>query len=437
MDNVTLRDLKTIWHPLTQMHGMTPPPAISHGEGAVLVTTEGKRLIDGISSWWINIHGHGNSFLADALTKQARAFSQAIFANFTHEPAVELAERLCAMTAGSYSRVFYTGDGSSAVEAALKMAVQYWSNRGTPRKKIIALHNGYHGDTFGAMSAGARNHYTAPFADLLFDVDFITPEYIPTPSHVVSEVSGGNTPNWDEILSEDVAAVIFEPILQCAGGMLMYSAEWLESLLAAARRKNILTIADEIATGFGRTGRLFACEYIQTQPDIMCVSKAITSGTLPLAAVLTTENIFETFLSEDRAKMFLHSHSYCGNALACAVACASLTLLQKPETHERIKHISRSHQSFLDKIQNSPIVHNCRALGTVAAFEVGECSSTYMSSIRDVLMDFFLERGVFLRPLGNTIYIFPPYVISDTELDRVYEVVEEALTFLSAEGLPT
>jgi adenosylmethionine-8-amino-7-oxononanoate aminotransferase len=403
----------------------SPPIVISHAVGARLFLTEKEFLVDGVSSWWVNIHGHAHPSLTKALKEQAEKFSQVLFANFTHEPAIELAEKLLELTP-SHSKVFYSGDGSSAVEVALKIAIQFWNNLKEPRTKILALKNGYHGDTLGAMSAGDRSIYSEPFISHLFPVTLIEPPYYDE-SGVLNE--GTPLSQIEELFfSEEFAAFIFEPILQCASGFKLYCQRWLGEVIELARKYSTLTIADEVATGFGRTGKIFACDYLASTPDIVCLSKGITSGTLPFAATIVTEKIFQSFLSNQREKMLLHSHSYCGNALGSAVALASLELLLDRECQENIKRITDAHRRAITRFSTNQAIGSIRQIGTVLAMTLKSkltFRESYYSNFRDKLIRQFIDLGVFLRPIGYELYLMPPYVITDYDLNRCYDVIEE------------
>ncbi|MCL6524122.1 MAG: adenosylmethionine--8-amino-7-oxononanoate transaminase [Thermoflavifilum sp.] len=411
------RDARVIWHPDTQMLTEPAPIPIVKGEGALLFDEQGQSYIDADASWWVNTIGHGHPLVAEKIAAQARHLAHCIFACLTHEPAVKLAEELLRLLPGNFSRIFYSDDGSTSTEVALKMAIQYWHNQGIKRTKILALEGGYHGDTFGAMSVGAKSVFTAPFENYLFEVT-----YLPLPQ------PGQAFPIPEEELDQ-YAAWIFEPLIQGAGGMRMYRAEALDPWLEICRRHGILLIADEVMTGFYRTGRLFACEYLQQKPDIICLSKGLTGGTLPLGVTACTEQIFEAFLSQDKRKTFFHGHSYTANPLACTAALASLDVLLSPAYQSQIQHIIRQHQHFVQQLHEYPCFQHPRQLGTIAAFEVID-EPNYTSPLRDKLYTFYLKHRVLMRPLGNTLYLMPPYCITNEQLQQVYEA-----TFALAETL--
>lgn len=418
MSDLVERDLNNIWHPYTQMKTAAKPIPIVKGAGTYLFTEDGKRLIDAVSSWWVTIHGHSHPYIAQKAFEQLQELEHVIFAGFTHPQAVKLAENLLSIIPKNQKKVFYSDNGSTAVEVALKMCLQYWFNKGTQRQKVLAFKNAYHGDTFGAMAVSGRSAWTAPFDALLFDVEFI------------------DLPNQDNIeflksqitaLKADLACFIFEPLILGSGGMLMYEAVFLDELMAHCQKENVLTIADEVMTGFGRTGRLFAMDYISSKPDIMCFSKGLTGGTMALGVTSCTDEIYQAFLSDDKMKTLFHGHSFTANPIACAVANASFDLITKPETLKNIERIQRKHQVFKQEVENHPKLKNVRQTGTIIAFEWDAEATSYFSDIRDKLYNFFLNHGIILRPLGNILYILPPYCISDEDLDYVYSKIRLAL----------
>ncbi len=417
--NLTERDLATVWHPYTQMKTAKPPIPIVRGEGACLIDHTGKSYIDAVSSWWVNIHGHAHPHIAQKVAKQLMVLEHAIFAGFTHPVAVELAEGLLKILPPNQGKIFYSDNGSTAVEVALKMCFQYWQDRGQQRQKVLVFNNSYHGDTFGAMAVSARSAFTAAFESMLFDV-----VYVDTPNkHNIAEIKA--------LLAErnkDLASFIYEPLIQGSGGMLMYEAEYLDELIGECRKYGIFAIADEVMTGFGRTGRLFASEYMVNQPDIVCLSKGLTGGTMALGVTSCTDFIYNAFLSDDKYKTLFHGHSFTANPVACSAALASLDLTIMPETMTNIKRIEASHKRFGDYIRKHPKLKDVRQTGTIIAFEwnTGEDTS-YFSGLRDRLYEYFLEEGIILRPLGNIIYILAPYCISDEQLEYVYSRIEKAL----------
>jgi adenosylmethionine-8-amino-7-oxononanoate aminotransferase len=410
-------DAAHVWHPYTQ-HAVAPSPVpIVRADGAYLYDADGRRIFDAISSWWVTLHGHANPVVAEAIAAQARTLEQVIFAGFTHEPASRLAAELVPHLPAGLSRVFFSDNGSTAVEVALKMALQYWSNRGQRRPLLAALENAYHGDTFGAMSASARGVFTAPFGEQLFEVARL-PD--PTEGDVVAA--------FEALLAtrrSELAAVIVEPLLLGAGGMRMWSADTLARLRALAAEADVLFIADEVLTGFGRTGPLFACEHAGIAPDMICLSKGITGGFLPLGATAAREEIFAAFLNTDRRYTFFHGHSYTANPIACAAGRASLSLLDDASRARRAA-IERAHRAGLDRLQHYPQVCRPRVLGTVAAFEL-DGPGTYLDPIGPSLGVFALREGVLLRPLGNVVYLLPPYCATPEEIAGVYDLIARFL----------
>jgi adenosylmethionine-8-amino-7-oxononanoate aminotransferase len=415
------KDQKYIWHPFTQMKTAGTALPIVKGEGTLLVDDNGNKYIDAISSWWVNLHGHSHPYIADKVYQQMQKLEHVVFAGFTHEPAIELCEKLSAHLPINQAKFFFSGDGSSAVEIALKMSVQYWKNKGQNKTRFIALDGAYHGETFGAMSAGARSIFSAPFSDLLFESS-----HIPFPKD--EEVAIKSLKN--EIAKGDVAAFIFEPLVQGAAGMRMYKPETLNKLMQVCKEAGVLCIADEVMTGFGRTGTTFAMNQLESMPDFMCMSKGLSGGTLPLSLTTCTQEIYNAFLGDDLSKAFLHGHSFTGNPIGCVAAIASLELLEKEGCQEAIKNISNSHKVFIEKIKSLDVIEDIRQTGTVVAIELKTDSSGYASSLRQQLYQDFLTEGVLLRPLGNVIYILPPYCITEEELTKVYEVIEKKLRIL-------
>ncbi len=424
MIGIAERDRQVIWHPYTQMQTSGFPISIVRGEDARLYDESGNEYIDAISSWWVNIHGHAHPYIAQKVADQLRKLEHVIFAGFTHEPAVELAERLLKVLPSNQSKVFYSDNGSTAVEVGIKMALQYWYNRGIKKRKIIALSNSYHGDTFGAMSVSVRDLFTEPFRDLLFEVI-----RIPTPTKGNEEafISGLSR----ALSTQDVAAFIFEPLLQGAGGMIVYDAEPLDKMLATCSKQEIPTIADEVLTGFGRTGRFFASDFLTNKPDIICMSKGLTGGTMALGATSCTEKIYNGFLSDDKRKSFFHGHSYTGNPVACAAALASLDLMEEDDTWKNIARIILRHKQFASRLIEHPRAENVRQIGTIVAFDaIGDEDTGYLNSLRDRMNDFCISHRIIVRPLGNVMYLIPPYCITDHELDKVYTTLISMLDSL-------
>ena len=421
MKTISERDQQVNWHPYTQMQTAGPPLAIVKGEGIWLTAEDGTQYLDAISSWWVNLHGHNHPYLMDAIRKQTQLLDHVIFSGFTHAPAVDLSEALLTILPSSHEKIFYSDNGSTAVEVGLKMAIQYHVNRGANKHTIIALKDGYHGDTFGAMSAGGRGIFSTPFENHLFQVEYIDVPIIGKEDESLRQLN-------KIIKHHDVAGFIFEPLLQGAAGMIMYSPQILSEMIHLCNENDILTIADEVSTGFGRTGKYFAADHLSHKPDIICMSKGITGGVMALGATSATAQVYNAFLSDDKSKMFLHGHSYTGNPLACVVAKASLDLLQEDDTWTAIKRISTQHHQFVSNVMNHPHVEDARALGVVLAVSVKSGSEeSYFNYLRDRLYNFFIHRKILLRPLGNVIYIMPPYCITDEELNMVYTAISDLL----------
>jgi adenosylmethionine---8-amino-7-oxononanoate aminotransferase len=417
-------DRRHVWHPYTQMQTAPPPLPVVRAAGVYLETADGRRLLDGISSWWVNIHGHNHPRLNRALAEQAARLAQVIFAGFTHEPAARLAAALAARAPGRLPWVFYSDDGSTAVEVALKMAYQHWRQRGEAQRTLfVAFDDAYHGDTFGAMAAGGVAAYHGTFSGL-----FCAVRRARTP---VSTARGSLSPALAEILEGEgdrVAAVILEPMLQGAGGMLVQPPEFLREVRELTRRHGVPLIADEVLTGFGRTGRLFACEHGPVEPDLLCLSKALTGGYLPLAATLASDEIYRAFLSPDRARTFFHGHSYTANALACAVALESLALFEEEDRLARIGRLERLFAARLAALAGHPAVAAVRHIGGMAALELRTATGGgYLDGLGPELGRRFLERGLLLRPLGNVVYLLPPYVIADEEAELAFDTIAAVL----------
>lgn len=427
MTDWTELDQKHLWHPYTQMKTAPPPIPVERGEGVYLVTPDGRRILDGISSWWVNIHGHSHPRLNQALADQAGRLEHVIFAGFTHEPASRLAAGLVEKAPGDMPWVFFSDDGSTAVEVAMKMAYQGWKQRGEPQRRLfVALDDAYHGDTFGTMAAGGSGVFHHMFQDLFFEV-----RRVRTPSSEGREDAGEDLTELLQREGDRVAAVLVEPMLQGAAGMRIHSAEYLRSIRDETRARGIPLIADEIFTGFGRTGRFFACEHAGVEPDLLCVSKALTGGYLPLSATLATDAIYRDFYSDDRSKTFFHGHSYTANTLACAVGLESLRLFEDTECLQRVAELEGLFQERLDRLDRFARVEDRRVLGPMAAFDVApDGAGGYLDDLGPRMQRAFLERDVLLRPLGNVVYFLPPYVITDDECHRVFDLIEEVLASL-------
>lgn len=407
------RDRRYLWHPYTQEKIAPAPIPIVSGEGVWLITEDGRRILDGISSWWVNIHGHSHPVINKALQKQAESLEHVMFAGFTHQPAVELAEKLLSVLPKGLKKIFYSDNGSTAIEVALKMAYQFWRNKNEERKTFVALTNAYHGDTFGAMAASDESSFTAPFKQLLFTV-----------------LRAGDIEEIEKLFRErqkEIAAIIIEPMLQGAGGMIVWEANFLRKLRDLCDEYKILLIADEVLTGFGRTGKMFACEHADISPNIICLSKALTAGYMPLGVTAATDEIYQAFYSDDRAKTFFHGHSFTANPLACAVACASLELFEKENCLEKVAVINQKFQNLAPLIKEVSCVGGVRIIGGVLIIEIKTENSGYLASIGQKLAQEFLSRNILLRPLGNVLYFMPPYVIAENEIDWVLSEILEVL----------
>jgi adenosylmethionine-8-amino-7-oxononanoate aminotransferase len=404
-----------VWHPFTQ-HGLDEPiPLIARTEGAALYTADGRRIVDAISSWWVTTHGHRNPRIMAAIRAATETLDQLIFAGWTHEPAETLARGLVEMMPAPLAHVFYSDSGSTSVEVALKMALGYWLNRGEPRHRILTLDHGYHGDTIGGMSVGARGVYNKAYTPLLFDVGTL-----PFPA-------GDEQATLDALdaacrADEKPAALILEPLVLGAGGMLFYEARVLAEMRAICARHDVLFIADEVMTGWGRTGTLLACEQAGIVPDLLCLSKGLTGGAIPLAVTMATPAIFEAHLSTDKARMFFHSSSYTANPIACAAAVANLAIWREEPVLERIATLAGRQQA---RIAALPGVRDARAFGTIAACEIG-AGDGYLAAIGPALAAHFRERDLLVRPMGDTVYVMPPYCIDETDLDHIYAAIGEA-----------
>jgi adenosylmethionine---8-amino-7-oxononanoate aminotransferase len=422
-----------LWHPYTHTSLDPPPIKVKRAEGVYLYTEDGRQLIDAISSWWVTLHGHAHPRIAAAIAEQAKVLEQVIFAGFTHEPAQELASRLGDVLPPSLRSIFFSDDGSTAVEVALKMAVQYWANQGESQKtRIIALEHAYHGDTVGAMSVSADSSFTAAFKSMLFPVLRAHAAYcFRCPVGKKRDSCGIDCADrLEELLeahSNEVAAVILEPLLQGAGGMIVHPSEFLQRVRELTIRENVLLIADEVLTGFGRCGPMFACERAGIEPDIICLSKGLTGGFMPFGATITTQRVFETFSVPDRRFTFFHGHSYTANPLACAAALANLEIFREEPVFDRIAAIERTHREQLRRFAAHPAIGDVRMIGTVAALELRAVDAGYLSKLGPKLYASFLERGILLRPLGNVVYVMPPYAITSGELGFIYDVIEETL----------
>jgi adenosylmethionine-8-amino-7-oxononanoate aminotransferase len=413
-----------IWHPFTQ-HGLGEPiPEIVRAEGAALYRADGTRIIDAISSWWVQTHGHCHPKIVAAIQEQSTRLDQMIFAGWTHTPARELAAGLADFLPGSLDHIFFSDSGSTAVEVALKMALGYWHNHGQSRQKILVMEHSYHGDTIGAMSVGARGVFNQAYAPLLFDVGTISFPEAGTEQDALDQLQA-----FCQDRENPPAALIVEPLILGAGGMKIYSPAILAQMAAICRAHDVLFIADEVMTGWGRTGTVFASEQAGVEPDILCMAKGLTGGVIPLAVTAATDAIYQAHFSEDRAKMFFHSSSFTANPIACAAASANLDIWRNEPVQDRINGIIASHRAFSNRLKRKSNISGLRQCGTILALEIDDSAGNYMSDLGPQLLGFFRDRNILLRPLGNTVYIMPPYCIGREELESVYGAIEEAIDY--------
>ena len=422
-----------IWHPFTQEALDPQPLRVARGEGAHLYLEDGRRVIDAISSWWVSIHGHCHPAIMAAIARQSEKRDHVLLAGFTHGPIEELCALLRGVLPAGLGHIFFSDNGSTAVEVALKMAVQYWRNTGQPRKtSIVALEHAYHGDTVGAMSASADSSFTDPFGSFRF------PVYRAHSAYCYRCPVGKTRASCDiecverlaqllEARSDEIAAVIVEPLLQGAGGMIVHPVEFLRRVRELCSRHDTLLMADEVLTGFGRCGAMFACDLAGVTPDLMCLSKGLGGGVLPMGGTVATGRVHNTFVGDDHSRTFYHGHSYTGNPLAAAAAVASLKIFETEPVFERIAAIAEIHRQRLAAMTNHPAVGDTRSIGTVAAIELRADDPGYSSGLRPRLYRFFLERGILLRPLGHILYVLPPFCISADDLHYVYDRIAESL----------
>ncbi|WP_406685461.1 adenosylmethionine--8-amino-7-oxononanoate transaminase [Seonamhaeicola sp. MEBiC1930] len=416
------RDKKHIWHPLTQ-HKLHPESiAITKAKDCLLYDEDGNEYIDAIASWYTCMYGHCNNYITRNVANQMQQLDQIVFSGFTHEPAVKLSEELIKILPKNQNKIFFSDNGSTSVEIGIKMALQHHSNKGDKRNVLIAFEDGFHGDTFGAMSVSGLSVYNGPFEEF-----FITVERIPTPN------GANNTEVLNQLKSiienKKVAGFIYEPLVQGAAAMKMYNVRGLEDILEYCKRNNIITIADEVMTGFGKTGSFFASNQIDIKPDVICLSKALTGGLVPMAVTSCSQQIYEAFYSDDMGKGLFHAHTYSANPIACTAALASLELLRSDNIQNNIKTIIASHQAFGERIKAHSKVQSIRQTGVIFALDLNIKMERY-GNLRDTLLNFFMSQGVYLRPLGNTIYIQAPYTINQKQLDKVYKSIEQALEII-------
>lgn len=416
-----------LWHPITQVARSDAPARVVRAQGSVLQLEDGRELIDAISSWWVTLHGHAEPSVAEAIGRQAQQLEQVIFANFSHSPAEELASRLSALS--GLERLFFSDNGSSAVEVALKMAWQWWRNQGSERRQLIAFEGAYHGDTFGAMAVGDRSVFTEAFEELLFDVTRLPWPATHWGDEQVEEREEAALAALREALQTPTAALIVEPLIQGAAGMRMVRPKFLKAVAEQVQASGALLIADEVMTGFGRTGALFACQRAGIRPDLVALSKGLTAGFLPMAVTLASERIYAGFISDSEpTATFFHGHSFTANPLGCAAALASLDLLEA--NPERYRDFEARHTPHLAALAQHPKVVRPRCTGTVAAFELDAGQTSYLNPIGKTVQRHCIDQGVYLRPLGNVVYLLPPLCTSTDQLERCYGALQSCLDAL-------
>lgn len=419
--NLSQKDKLYNWHPYTQHKTAADFPAIVKGKDALLWDENGKEYIDAIASWWVNPFGHSNEIIANAIYKQLTTLEHVLFGGFTHNKAVELSEKVLSILPSNQKKVFYSDNGSTAVEIAIKAALQFFYNKEERRTKIIAFEDAFHGDTFGAMAASGISFFTEAFQGSLLEVVRIPVPTAENEQEVLTQLES-------LLQSNQFAAFIFEPLVLGAAGMVMYEPSALDKLIAVCKKHQVFAIADEVMTGFGKTGKTFACNYLTQKPDIMCLSKALTGGTIPMAITTFTQEIFDGFYSDDVNKALFHGHTFTANPTGCAASLASIHLLEDDKIQENIKQIHESHLAFQQKIKAHPKVKTTRVLGVIFALEIKtEGKESYYGNLRNKLYNFFIENGIILRPVGNIVYILPPYIITKDQLNKVYQTIEKAL----------
>jgi len=420
--NLKQRDRKHLWHPLTQHKSHPEHLPIVKAEGVWLFDDQGNKYIDGIASWYTCMYGHSNPKIISAVQQQLGVLDQVVFSGFTHPPAIELSEKLMDILPSKMAKIFFSDNGSTSVDVAIKMSLQYYFNKGEKRNKVIALHNAFHGDTFGAMSVSGLSVYNGPFEDFLLRI-----ERIEVPDEQ----------NWESVVKEfknlldtgQVAAFIYEPLVQGAASMHMFEPEHLDQLISMAQKAQVLTIADEVMTGFGKTGLNFASDYMEAKPDLICLSKSLTAGVAPMALTCCSQEVYDAFYDDEIGKGFFHGHTYSANPLACTAAIAGIDLLCSEEIQNSMQRINKRHLEFEQYIRTNPKVKATRVRGVIFALDLNVEMDRY-GKLRDQLYAFFMKEGVVLRPLGNTVYTLPPYVITDGELDKIYEVIEKCLDII-------
>lgn len=423
MSNWSERDQKAIWHPFTHLKYAEKNIFVERTEGAFYFDDKGTKILDAISSWWVNLHGHRHPHIIRKIKEQLDKNEHSIFSGFTHEGAIDFAERLLTHLPEGQQKLFYSDNGSTAVEVAVKMCLQYWSNKKINRTRFVAFEGAYHGDTFGGMSVGARNAFNLPFEKLLFDVRFFPP-----PLHAET-IDKDYFDAFEEIVSDqEVAAFIYEPLVQGAAGMRIMNARALNQLLEIAKSHGVFCIADEVMTGFGRTGTFFASDQLQSKPDLLCLSKGITGGFMPLGLTTCTNALLEAFISDNKYCTFFHGHSYTANPLAISAALGSLDLMEEETTWKKIKWISDEHKKQVNILRSHTAIQEIQSLGTILSIQLKtKEKSSYLHSAAENISAYFIEKHILIRPLGNIIYIIPPYCIEREDIDYIYQTIKKFL----------
>jgi adenosylmethionine-8-amino-7-oxononanoate aminotransferase len=411
------------WHPYTQHKIIGQLPVIVKGSGIYLTDENNKVYIDAISSWWTSVFGHCHPQLIAAATNQLNTLEHVLFGGFTHPKAIELSEKLISILPHNQKKIFYSDNGSTAVEVALKAAFQFFINQGQKRSKVLAFEDAFHGDTFGAMASSGISLFSEQFNDLLLEVTRIPLPNDENMAGLIIEVE-------NHFKTQEYACFVFEPLIQGAAGMRFYEAKHLDQLISLCKKYNVLTIADEIMTGFGKTGLTFAVDHLHNKPDMICLSKALTGGVLPMSITSFTQDIFEAFYDQDVNKALFHGHTFTANPLGCAIALASINLYESEFIQAQLKMLTTSHLAFVKELNQNEKVKNPRTMGPILAFEVVAENDGYYGNLRNKLYAFFIDKGFIIRPVGNTIYILPPYITSQEALEKIYSVLREVLKSL-------
>ena len=429
-NKILKKDSKFIWHPFTQEKNSNTPIIVKKAKNEKIIDIDGNEYIDLISSWWVNTHGHCRDEIINEISDQAKSIEQVLFAGFTHEPAVNLAEQLVGLLPDKLSKVFFSDNGSTSVEIAMKVAIQYWYNKGKKKNKFMAFDGGYHGDTLGAMSVGFSSGFYEPFSEIInknFFFSFPENWFGNNQVELSEEESIRQVKNIISKEKDNIAAVIVEPLIQGAGGMRVCRKEYLNKLIKIFKDSRIMVIFDEVMTGFGRTGKMFALDHITEKPDIICLAKSLTGGYIPLAATIFNEEIHREFVDSNFKKTFLHGHTFTANPVGCSAALASLNLFAKDETFKNIKKIEDTHRKCLSTLSKSSNIKKIRVLGSIAAFDLNDDRFKYGSKSVEGLKKEFLNRGLLLRPIGKTIYLMPPFCIKKKALEDCYKIIEEVI----------